>query len=214
MAAVVVFATFAISQAYVPLSYELAARPDARRAYGRILTAYAAGMGWLALGLCAFAGEVISVLAHEKFHAGVVVVPWLVPAMAIAGAAPILATGIHLAKRTVWVTFVSLIAALTNLGLNVWWVRAHGIVGAGAATLASYALMSTLYAIVAERLHPIRFPWAKTAVAVVAAGAGILAAGAVEGWWPRAAVVVGYPVVLVVSRVVRPAELRRVFRPS
>jgi O-antigen/teichoic acid export membrane protein len=212
IAAIVAFATFAISQAYLPLSYEIAQQPDSRRSYGRILTAYVAGMGWLVLGLCAFAGEALSLLAAEKFHGAIVVVPWLVSAVAIAGAAPILATGIHLAKRTVWVTAISVIAALTNLVLNLWWVRAHGIVGAAAATLASYVLMTTLYAVVAERLHPIRFPWARAGAAVGAAAAGILTVGGTSGLLPRVLVVAAYPVVLVALRVVGVGDLRRLTR--
>jgi O-antigen/teichoic acid export membrane protein len=192
VAAIAAFVTFALTQAYVPLSYELATRSGQERAYGRILLAYVAGMGALAVALAAFGPEIVDRLAAPDYAGGAAVVPWLVAGVALSGAGSILATGIHLAKRTVWVTVVALAAAATNLALNAWWIPGHGMIGAAAATLASYALMDLLLISAAQRLHPLPFPWIRAGTLAALAATGIVAGTWIEPWWGRALVVLTF----------------------
>jgi O-antigen/teichoic acid export membrane protein len=192
VAAIASFATFAITQAYVPLSFEMAGRDDADRHYGRVLLAYLAGMGGLALLLAAFAEETVGLLAAPDFARGAVVVPWLVSGVALAGAGTILATGIHLAKRTIWVTWAAAAAAILNLALNLLWIPGWGMVGAAAATLASYAVMNVVLTVVAQKLRPVPYPWGRAALLAGLAGAGILVSAYVEPWWGRALIVAGF----------------------
>jgi len=213
VAAIVAFLTFAFTQAYVPLSYEMARREESRPAYGRILLAYTVGFGWVAVALSAFASEVVMVLAADEYHGGTVVVPWLVGGVAISGAGAVLATGIHLAQRTIWVTIIAVASAAANYVLNLWWIPAHGMVGAAAATLASYLLMNLLLVIVAERLHPIGYPWGRVIAATGLATAGVVAATAVDAWWIRGLIVVAYPAVILGTRIVAWSELRGRFLP-
>jgi O-antigen/teichoic acid export membrane protein len=192
VAAVVAFATTAVYQAFVPLSFEMSRDDESDRGYGRILVAYLLGMGGLSLVLVAFGREIVEVLAAADYRAGAAVVPWLVPGVAISGLGTILATGIHLARKTIWITAAAGAAAAANVVLNLWWIPEHGIVGAAAATLVSYAVMVVLLLAAAQRLHPIAYPWGRAAVAAAMAGGAIVAASHVETVAVRAGVVVAY----------------------
>jgi O-antigen/teichoic acid export membrane protein len=98
------------------------------------------------------------------------------------------------------VTIVTLLAAGSNVVLNLLLIPAHGIEGAAAATLASYALMVVGLAVAAQRLHRIAYPWLRIAAPTAAAGAGILLAARTDSWAVRAGIVGVYGLLVLVTR--------------
>lgn len=62
-------------------------------------------------------------------------------------------------RRTARVALVSGSALIANVGLNLLWIPAHGMVGAAYATLAAYALELLLIAILAHHVLPLPHRW-------------------------------------------------------
>jgi O-antigen/teichoic acid export membrane protein len=128
---------------------------------------YRNGVAMLAIGLPACAGLILAnrQLAHafigEAFREGAQAV---MPLIAISS----LLNGIsshyfdhafHLGKRTRLFAVTMGPSALLNLTLNLLLIPTYGYIGAAWSTLASYALMITLSAIIGRKAFPIHFPF-------------------------------------------------------
>lgn len=113
----------------------------------RFLHVYVAVAALVVALTAATGGQVLAVLASEKYRAGEVVVPWVIAGMVLEGVVMVCGAGLYLAKRSKTIMALVAGAALLKLALSLWWVPGWGIVGSAVATLVSYAallLMSML----------------------------------------------------------------------
>jgi O-antigen/teichoic acid export membrane protein len=101
--------------------------------------------------------------------------------VALSGTTQITAIGISLAQRTRLFATGAWITAMANLFLNVILIPHWGALGAAAATFLSYGLLTGLYLIWSQRLHPIPLEKRKllfsatSAIGVAAASAAVAA---------------------------------------
>ncbi|TFG73646.1 MAG: hypothetical protein E4H22_00230 [Solirubrobacterales bacterium] len=119
----------------------------------------------------------------------------------------------------------TLAALVANIGLNLWLVPDHGIVGAGVALVVSYAISLVLMLAFTQRLFPVPWQWGRLAVIFIAGAAAValgeqLPTDGVDGFVSRLLLVAAYPLLLwfaalsaeeraILRRLTRPAELRR-----
>jgi O-antigen/teichoic acid export membrane protein len=203
------FVNFAAQTAFVPFALDRAGRPEARSLFARSLTGYGCVAACVAVGLTALAPEIVAILTPPEYHAGHSVVPWLTVGLVFLGSASIVNIGIHVVRKTHHVTWVAIVAAVLNVALNRALIPAFGIEGAAAATAVSYAAMTLLYYVVAQRLYPVSFELSKIArlllLLAVAQIALYLLGGSLIA---RTAVMLAFPFALIAARVITPAELR------
>jgi O-antigen/teichoic acid export membrane protein len=97
---------------------------------------------------------------------------------------------------------VTVVATIANVILNLALVPPYGIVGAGVALVASYAIVVALLAFVTNRIFPIHWQWRRMAVAAGGAAALIvlgelaLPTEGAAGFLSRAALWLSYPALL------------------
>lgn len=154
-----------------------------KAARGRTLTYLTFVLSAVALTGTLFAREVLSVLAPSFEDAYVAVGPLAFGTVAY-GVAALLTTAMALARRTVYLLVLSVVAAGANIGLNLALVPRYGFVGAAFATGAGYAVLATSYYWAGQRTY--HTPYELRSVATILAGAGALAALGVVSIEPRA----------------------------
>lgn len=67
------------------------------------------------------------------------------------------ATGISLAKKTIYLVYITLFVAIINIGLNYILIPIYAEIGASFSTMISYLLLTILYAIVSQKLFKLEY---------------------------------------------------------
>lgn len=143
-----------INQAWGPVYYDLAATEEGRKKLPRLTTIYAAAVTAAAMVYMLLARELLLLLASAKYHAAAGVVPIVAAGYYFFAMYSVLSTGIFWAKKTKWVPLISAVAAVFNIGLNLWLMPRFGMWAAAWNTLAAYALMALVARVVSGRLLP------------------------------------------------------------
>lgn len=113
-------------------------------------------------GLAAVGGDLLALLASEKYRHGAAVIPWVTAGMGIDAAVGIVGAGLFIHKRTVMLASLVAGCAALNVALNLVLVPKYGIMGAGIATFLSYAALTAAVQRASARVMPIAFPWRDT----------------------------------------------------
>jgi O-antigen/teichoic acid export membrane protein len=110
-------------------------------------------------GLWATGGEVLTLLAGEKYADAAPVIPFVIAAFCIDGGSPFFCAGMYLRKKNRLLVPFVVAAAILNVILNVILIPVLGIVGSALATLISYTVMCAAAWTVGARYLPLRFPF-------------------------------------------------------
>jgi O-antigen/teichoic acid export membrane protein len=144
----------AVSQAWLPRALHLYEedQDQAAHALGRSLTYYVFGLGVLAAGAAALAPEVTTLLAGSAYAPAAQAIPLLCLSGVAYGTTSITASGMTMKHRNGRLAWIALAAAVANVVAAVALVPPFGIVGAAAASLLGYSLLTTSYLWVSQRL--------------------------------------------------------------
>ena len=105
-----------------------------------------------ALGLFLFAMEIGFILADEKFHPGLSVVPIVVIGYVFFGMYSIYSWYVFYEKRTSYLSVVVFPAGVLNIVLNILFIPKYGYIAAAYTTVVSYFVMFLLMWITANRI--------------------------------------------------------------
>ncbi|MCB1436629.1 MAG: polysaccharide biosynthesis protein [Rhodobiaceae bacterium] len=178
LALVMLIAVSAFGMAWPPFFISFIKRQDeAKELFAKILSYYLIVFGMLTALFFVAARPLVAILAPE-FAAAAQIIGLVAAAYMLKGVYLILLPGVVFAKKLHWQSAVEWAAALANIGLNLLLIPRLGIVGAAAATLASYGLMTILAWAVARRYLAVRYDWRR----IVVAGGGLVAACAWISW--------------------------------
>jgi O-antigen/teichoic acid export membrane protein len=122
-----------------------------------------------ALGLILFAKEIVIILADEKFHAGLSVVPIVVIGYVFYEMFYIYGMYPGYKKKTVYSSLIVLTAGISNIILNVIFIPSYGYIAAAYTTVASYFIMFLMAWIVSkivlkQRVTPLWLIWKPTLI--------------------------------------------------
>ena len=218
VAAALLFANAAFGQAWSPHAmHEYERDPVAAPAfYARVLTYLLVSFGALTVVVCAFAPEIVGVLADSSYASAARAVPALALGAWAYVTTNVTALGLALAYRTSLLPLVAVGGAILNVVLNVALVPRYGMLGSAWATAVAYAAVTVSYALVSQRYVRIPYDLRRVAIACIltlgcSAVVVVLPGGA--GHPPFAALcVLAFVGGLLATRVVTPAELSRVWR--
>jgi O-antigen/teichoic acid export membrane protein len=204
--------------AWSPFALSIAEQPGARRTYAKMLTFYAAGAGGLALALSLFAPLILRVGAAPVYARAYQVVPALALYYAVQGAYSIVAIGTSLSRKTIHLSWTTILAAVATLALNALLVPLPymALVGGAVAMLVGQCLSVGMVYGVSQRLYPIPYERAKLVICVVVLGALVSAGQVAHRWYtPFSApgiivpllVLALYPALLLAFRVIEGYEV-------
>jgi len=110
------------------------------------------------LGVVLIAPEIVKILATKPYWEGISVIPPIVLANYLIFLYTMYVNIEHYHKKTVFISINTLVAAASNILLNLYFIKIFGYVGAAYTTIASYFISLILHYIYARRLNHILFP--------------------------------------------------------
>jgi O-antigen/teichoic acid export membrane protein len=163
--------------AYIPFMLSLHAQDEQaeRQVRARLLTYVTAALVVVAVVMALFAREIISVIA-PRFDQSYKVVGLVCAGMVALGISQLTVAGLTITRRTRLIGLYATIAALVNIGLNVLLIPAWGQIGAGAATVVGYVLMTSLYYRGSQRFYPTEYEILRV-IAIAVLGAVLMPIG-------------------------------------
>jgi len=188
--------------AFPPLAYAIEDEDEARRAYALIFTWFAAVCAFAVTGLWLLARWITRFFAAPEFFGAHAAIGLLATGIALYALYLTMVVILGRSGRTEFNFPATGAGVVVNLGLNLALVPSHGIVGAGIALVASYAVILALMYAFTQRLFPVPYEWRRlallvvTAAALVGAGEAFLPTSGALGLAHRTALWLAYPVLL------------------
>lgn len=141
---------------------------EARIVFSRVLTYYLIVFGALVV-LFFFAAKPITLLmTAPAFHEAHLVVGLVAAGFMLKGCYLIILPGIYFAEKLHKQSAVEWIAAIINIGFNLWLIPLFGIVGAAMATFISYLTLPIFAWLVARRYLAVDYEWQRLVKITVA----------------------------------------------
>jgi O-antigen/teichoic acid export membrane protein len=137
--------------------FEIAREENAREIFSRNFTRFYGLLTLACILLNIAARPLIGIMATPEYADSFRIVPVLNMSYLFLGVFYYSSIGINLKKKTIFQSLYAVIAALVNLGLNLWLVPVHGIMGASVANAVSFFIMAALTLLKSERLYPIGY---------------------------------------------------------
>jgi len=137
--------------------FEIAREENARGIFSRNFTRFYGVIILACILLNLLAKPMIRLMATPEYVDASRIVPLLNLSYLFLGVFYYSSIGINLKKKTVFQSLYAVTGALVNLGLNLWLVPAHGIMGAAVANAISFFIMAGLTLLKSERLYPVGY---------------------------------------------------------
>ena len=122
-----------------------------------------------ALGLILFAREIVIILADEKFHSALSVVPIVVIGYVFYGMYIVYGMYTGYKKKTIFTSIITVTAGISNIILNAIFLPKYGYIAAAYTTVVSYFIMFLLALLVdkvvlKQRITPLWMIWKPTLI--------------------------------------------------
>lgn len=191
--------------AWPPLAYSIRDDDEARRVYAAVVTWFVAAMAFVVAGMWLFSRWIVRLLTTPEFYGSHKAIGLLATGAALYALYMALVVVLGRTGRTGF-NFPATGAALaSNVALNLILVPAFGIVGAGAALVASYLVVLALMYWFTQRLFPVPYEWGRLiratlgVTALVVAGELLLPTEGAAGLLLRAVLWAAYPLLLLAT---------------
>jgi O-antigen/teichoic acid export membrane protein len=209
--------------AFPPLAYSIADDDEARRAYSLIVTWFAAICAFAVAGLWLLARWIVDLLAAPAYYDAYEAIGLLATGIALYSLYLVLVVVLGRTGRTEFNLPATLAGTVVNVVLNLILIPPLGIVGAGIALVASYAVVLGLMYVLTQRLFPVPYEWGRLALlvgmttATIAAGELLMPTEGVVGLLGRTALWLALPLILLATGFLSAAErasLRAMLNPA
>ena len=209
--------------AFPPLAYSIADDDEARRAYSLIVTWFAAVCAFFVAGLWLLSRWIVDLLAAPEYFEAHEAIGLLATGIALYSLYLVLVVVLGRTGRTEFNLPATIAGTAVNVVLNLILIPPLGIVGAGIALVASYAVVLVLMYALTQRLFPVPYEWGRLALLVavtavtVAAGELLLPTEGLAGLASRTALWLALPALLLATGFFTAAErlrLRAMLSPS
>ena len=145
------------SLAWPTAMYAIARRRDAPRVFQTVFRWFSATLLFAAFGLSLASTMIFNVLFPASYHGAAPVIPIVAESIAFYGVYTVVMIGANVRRKT-WMTSVfTTIAALLNLGLNLYLIPRYGAMGAAYSTLIAYVALAGIAYIANQRIYYIPF---------------------------------------------------------
>lgn len=160
---------------WYPYVFSLVERPKQARVLGELGPHFLYVLAGVTLGLSVFAPELVDALAQrEGFRGAAVAVPWIGFGYLCWGWFQFAQTGFHVAKVTGPLPWLTAVALVVNVAVNLALIPTHGFLGAAISTAVTFLVLAVATQLAVRRVFPHGFRWGR--VLATLTGAGALAA--------------------------------------
>jgi O-antigen/teichoic acid export membrane protein len=145
-------------QIWQPTIYGVDDEGERARLVGRVTTWMVTGIGAASLAVIAGGRQAVDLIAGQvDYLPGYQVVPWVAAGYVFWSLYSAAQTPLLLAKRTLPLFWINLLALGVCVGTNLWWIPRLGIVGAALSTTTSFAFLACLVLIAARGVAHVPF---------------------------------------------------------
>lgn len=217
-AGVVLIVVTALQLSWQPFAYSITDDDEARASYAIVTSWFAAGMGWVVSGMALLADPVVRALATEPYYEATLIVPLLALAAGVYGAYFLVGIGASRVKKTGWHAAVAGGAVAVSLGANLALVPRYGAIGAAVSAVLANASLVAFMLLRSQRVFRVRYEHARLVRPVALTGLAIAAAywlptgTGLDSWGTRLGAAFAWPLVLLLTGFVTPAERERIAR--
>lgn len=134
-----------VNAAYVPQFTRMRDKPEGDAFVSRAITYVLLVVLGASLGFILLAPTVIRLLYSEKFAPAAALTPVLALAAPLQAVYLVFVNGLFRESRTGRIPFLTLLAGLLNVGLNLLWIPKYGVMGAALATVAGYGGLAMFF---------------------------------------------------------------------
>ncbi len=121
---------------------------------------------YLAMSLGLLGDDITQWMISASFAPGIVVITPITIAALLGGLASAAEIGLHQSRRPLHISYLNVVAALINIGLNFWAIPRWGIAGAANATMVSQAIRLLLVWLASHAEFPLPLEFSRLAAAV------------------------------------------------
>lgn len=153
-------AVSAFGTAWPPFFISYVKKPnEAREVFGRVLTYYIIAFGSLSVLFFFVAKPILILMTAPSFHDAWKIVGIVAAGYMFKGCYLILVPGVYFAEKLVYQSIIEWIAAILNIGFNLWLIPLYGILGAAYATFISYFSLPFLAWLVSRGYLKVDYEW-------------------------------------------------------
>ena len=212
-----VFLIQSFSLALLPIAYKMYRQKGDKRYYSKMQTYFIFILFWAGLCLAFFSKEIIKLLApNPDYWAAYQVVPYIVLAYIFSGAKSVASLGLYLKRKTKYIAYITIGAAVLNIGLNFILIPKYKMMGAAIATIISFVALYIVTYFVADRFYKIPYENMKLLKMLILAIAlfflSTLTANLIL--LPRilikVAIIISFPFILYPMKFYEPIEIKRI----
>ena len=143
--------------AWSPFLYSTYKEDSIKLVYSRVMNYLVSATLFIVVGLSLFSREVLMVFTTPQYYGAHIVVPFLALYLAFYHIGLRMGFGIHLAKKTLHFTWISIVTAAVNIGLNFLLVPPYGMIGAATATLACSVVWCGLLVSMSQKYYHVDY---------------------------------------------------------
>lgn len=156
----------AFRTAWQPFFLKVAKLPDAKRIYSKVLTYFLMVGAAIVLFVSYYFKYMARIpvapgktLLGSAYWDGIIIIPVILSSYLFYGMYVNMTVGIYIEKKSQLMFIFSGLAAIVNVGSNLYLMPQFGMMGAAFATLLSYITMSLAILIANQRIYPVRYEW-------------------------------------------------------
>jgi len=124
------------------MAYKMYGKNGDKRYYSKMQTYFVFILFWAGLALSLFGKELIRLLAlNPDYWTAYQVVPYIILAYIFSGAKYIASIGLYLKRKTKYMAYTTIGAAILNVGLNFLLIPKYRMIGAAIATVISFVAL-------------------------------------------------------------------------
>jgi O-antigen/teichoic acid export membrane protein len=143
--------------AWGPLIYSTYKEDNIKAVYSKLTNYFIAAALLLVIGLSLFSREILAVFTTPQYYGAYIVVPFLALYFTFFYIGLRMSFGINIAMKTFHFTWISVLTAAINIGLNFLLVPPYGMLGAAIAALACSIVWCVLLVIISQRYYQVDY---------------------------------------------------------
>lgn len=197
---------------WAPKRFDLVKEPNAKSIYSTIFTYLAFLLIYTGLGICLLIKDVIIIVADPEFYEAYKYVAVILTAYVLNGAVAYVQFGIHLAKKTRFLAYATLMTAAINIVANIVLIPVLHAWGAALATLLSYLFLLSYTFIISQRFYNVQYEYGRImkmtilALALFAIGSAINPSSVTLSVIVKFLIAFSFPFVLYLFKFYQPEE--------
>lgn len=145
----------AVNASFVPFLYENMENNEARKSIRDLSAKLLGGFALVAFLMTVFAPEIVRVLATKEYYDAVYIMPPIAAGVFMISVSNMYSNILIYYKKTKFIMFSSIIAAVINVVLNYFGIRSFGYVAAAYTTLVSYVVLAAIQGVIATKIQNI-----------------------------------------------------------